>query len=142
MPDYLGSCRCGATTTRLRSGLPPEHIHPRSDAITCNFCRQHDGVWISDPQGVLMIDRGNKTTVSQFASEQVRFHFCAECREMIYAIFADPNGVEVAVVRIGLFKDIVSIARSVTKTTFEAESIDSANARRLRNWTPVVWFPT
>ena len=60
---------------------------------------------------------------------------------MTYAIFADPGSTEVAVVRVGLFKDIAAAAKPVAITNLEGESTAIARARRLKNWTPVVWLP-
>src|SRR6478609_6263349 len=106
---YLGSCRCGATRVTFCSRLTPEEFRPRSDAQTCGFCREHGGIWISDPRGRLLLDANNETTVTRFASGEVAFHFCAKCRELTYAIFRElTNERQLAVVRRALFSQIAA----------------------------------
>src|SRR6187399_2794150 len=68
MPEYVGTCACGRVEVRLRSELAPGEFQPRSDAATCAFCREYDGVWISDPRGTLMVPATDETIARTFAS--------------------------------------------------------------------------
>src|SRR5437867_4505961 len=105
MHEYLGTCACGRIEVHLLSGLASSQFQPRSDADTCQFCREHDGVWISDPKGLLRLRASDRTSVSTFASGQVQFHFCSECRTLVYAVFEDgTRDMAVAVVRLALFE--------------------------------------
>ena len=134
---YLGSCGCGATKVSLRSRLAPDEFQPRSDAQTCEFCRRHRGVWISDPRGSLLIDAGNETTVTRFASGEVAFHFCAKCGDLTYASCVDLGAQrQVAVARRDLFEVIRAAAKPVAVTNFEAALLADARKRRAENWTP------
>lgn len=134
--EYPGSCACGAVVLRLRSARTPDAFRPRSDAATCAFCRAHDGVWISDPAGVLALSAADRTVVRSFASEQVAFHVCAACGDVGYALF-EHAGRTVGVVRVALFAAIRSAAQPVATTSFEGESVADAAQRRLATWTPV-----
>jgi len=136
MREYVGACACGSVEVRLTSALAPSEFQPRSDASTCAFCREHDGVWISDPAGALAIRAADRTSVRTFASERVGFHFCAACNELVYATFGDSSR-EVAVVRAALFEAIRSAARPTLATNFEGEQLEGARQRRLEKWTPV-----
>jgi len=112
MVEYIGKCSCGAVEARLSSNLAPEQFQPRSDASSCGFCREHDGVWISDP--------------------------AAACGDLAYALFADASQeTAVAVVRVGLFEAIRSAARPVLVTSFEGETVEAGRQRRVAKWTPV-----
>jgi hypothetical protein len=142
MQTYVGKCGCGRLEVRLESPLAADEFQPRSDAATCGFCREHDGVWISDPNGTLELRAADRTNVRRFASEQVQFHFCAECHDLAYAVFADtPRDRAVAVVRIALFESIRVAARPTLITSFEVETPAVGRQRRLANWTPVLTRP-
>jgi len=132
---YIGSCRCGTTKVTLLSRWAPSEFLPRSDAQTCDFCRQHGGIWISDPLGRLVLDAKNETTVSRFASGEVAFHFCARCNELTYAT-SEGAQRRVAVARRDLFPEIAAAAQLVTVTNFEGASLTDARKRRAENWTP------
>ena len=137
MRKYIGRCRCRGTELHLRSRLLPEQFQPRSDAETCNFCKQYDGTWISDPEGTLVSQSHSATQVKKFASEQVQFHFCAACGELIFARAVALTGRWVAVARVALFEDIRHRARPVLPTVFDGESEEAAGSRRSKNWTPL-----
>jgi len=136
MNEYVGKCPCGRVEVRLLSELTPGQFQPRSDAQTCRFCSEHDGVWISDPRGTLELRPADATSVRTFASEQVRFHFCSVCNTLVYATFEDaPRSV--AVVRVALFESIRRAALPTLTTNFETENVASGRQRRLEKWTPV-----
>lgn len=135
---YVGRCACGSLEVWLESGLAAETFQPRSDAPTCAFCREHDGVWISDPNGALDLRAADRTSVRRFASAQVEFHFCFTCGELGYAIFADaPRDAAVAVVRVALFEAIRTATQPTITTSFEGEPLAVGRQRRLAKWTPV-----
>ena len=136
MREYIGNCPCGRVDVRLSSELTPGQFQPRSDAQTCRFCREHDGVWISDPRGTLGLRAGDETSVRAFASEQVQFHLCSACGTLVYASFEDVSRT-VAVVRLALFESIRSAALPTVITNFETESVEVGRQRRLEKWTPV-----
>jgi hypothetical protein len=136
MHEYIGKCVCGRIELRLASELAPAQFQPRSDAATCQFCSKHDGVWISDPSGMLRLSAAAATSVRRFASEQVQFHFCLACNTLVYASFEDESRA-VAVVRVALFESIRAAALPTLFTNFEAESVAAGRQRRLEKWTPV-----
>jgi hypothetical protein len=136
--EYLGRCSCGFVEICLRSRLAPNEFQPRSDAPTCHFCREHDGVWVSDPDGLLTLPPDSRTLVRRFASEEVRFHSCRQCESLVYALFEDEStGRAVAVVRVALLEVIRTAARPTLVTNFEGEGLAQGRRRRLENWTPV-----
>jgi hypothetical protein len=138
MHDYVGRCACGRTELHLLSGLDASQFQPRSDAATCAFCSEHDGVWISDPGGTLRLRSSDQTRIETFASGQVKFNFCPGCDSLLYATFEDvAAGRSVAVVRLALFETIRAAAPRAMTTTFEGETLARGQQRRLENWTPV-----
>jgi hypothetical protein len=137
MREYIGWCPCGRIEVRLCSELTTGQFEPRSDAQTCRFCSEHDGVWISDPRGTLRLPAAaGATRVRRFASEQVQFHFCAACDTLVYASVEDPSRT-VAVVRVALFESIRIGALPTLSTDFGEESVAAGRQRRLEKWTPV-----
>jgi hypothetical protein len=135
---YVGRCACEGVEVRLVSGLAAERFQPRSDAPTCAFCREHDGVWISDPSGALELRADDRNSVRRFGSGEVGFHFCHVCRELAYAAFTDATrGDEVAVVRVALFDSIQAAAQPTVVTNFDGEPVAVGRQRRLAHWTPV-----
>ena len=136
MREYVGRCTCGRIEVRLFSRLAPGQFQPRTDAPTCRFCSEHDGVWISDPNGTLRLRTADATSVRTFASEQVRFHFCSACNTLVHAGFEDASRA-VAVVRLALFGSIRGAAQPTVITNFESETVAAGRQRRLAKWTPV-----
>jgi len=136
MNEYVGQCACGRIEVRLLSGLSPSQFQPRSDAPTCRFCSEHDGVWISDPNGTLGLQAAARTRITRFGSEQVQFHFCSECDALVWAIFEDASKA-VGVVRVSLFESIRAAGPPTVVMSYEEETVASGRQRRLARWTPV-----
>ena len=136
MVEYLGRCSCGRVELRLESEIRPEQFQPRSDAATCSFCREHDGVWVSDPRGSVEVVSSQATRVQRTASRQVAFHFCPGCGDLAHAT-VESSGRAVAVMRVALFESIRGAAAPAVVTNFEGESVEAAQRRRLAGWTPV-----
>src|SRR6266542_4188466 len=138
MHEYVGKCACGRIEVHLLSGLAPNDFQPRSDAETCQFCRKHDGVWISDPNGTLRLRAADQTSIRTFGTGRVQFHFCSRCDNLVYAIYGDESRDEfVAVVRMALFESIRSAASPTLITNFERETLAVGRQRRREKWTPV-----
>lgn len=138
MFEYEGRCSCGRVELRFESELAPEKIQPRSDAATCRFCREHDGVWISDPRGTLEVHSAEVTRIERTGSRQVAFHFCPGCGDLVYATLEDESsGRVVGITRIALFEKIRDAAPPVRALNFDGEAVEAARKRRLANWTPL-----
>jgi hypothetical protein len=137
--EYLGKCLCGQVKLTLFSKIAAEDFRPRSDAQFCEFCRAHDGVWISDPKGSISLRARDLTRVERFASGQVQFHFCAVCGTLEYALFEDAAAPRkrVAVARLALFDAIPRRNLPVDEFNFESETLEAAGIRRLKYWTPI-----
>lgn len=138
MAEYPGQCPCGHVELNLFSQLAPEDFRPRSDARTCSFCRAHDGVWISDPKGLIVAHRENRTNVKRFASGQVQFHFCRDCEILVYASLEDADEQKsVAVARLAIFDAIARLRLPIAEMNLEDETVEAARRRRLLTWTPL-----
>jgi hypothetical protein len=122
----------------LYRSLRPEDFVARSDAQTCRFCAQHDGVRISDPNGYLEITADNSTEITRNGSGLVEFHFCTGCKQLAYAIYLNElSDKSVAVARLALFSEIALEALLVRPTDFAGETLADSRDRRLQYWTPV-----
>lgn len=138
MEEYLGKCPCGQVQLTLFIEIAAKDFTPRSDAKFCEFCRAHDGVWISDRKRSISLRAGDRTCVERFASGQVQFHFCAVCETLVYALFEDAVlKKRVAVARIALFDAIPCRHLPVAEFNLERETPNAARSRRLMNWTPI-----
>src|SRR5262249_46899024 len=49
-----GSCHCGRIAFSFSSTIPPEKYNPR--ACDCSFCQRHGALFISDPNGSLVLE--------------------------------------------------------------------------------------
>jgi hypothetical protein len=123
----------------FETSIAPDRIQPRSDAATCGFCREHDGVWVSDPVGMLRVATDDGTRVQRFASEAVAFHFCPACGVLVYALFRDEASPPVGIARVGLFESLRAVAPPPIVTCFEGELPETGRRRRIERWTPVSW---
>jgi hypothetical protein len=138
MREHTGRCPCGRIEVVLATDVAADRLQPRSDAATCAFCREHDGVWVSDPAGSLVVRADDGTDARRFASRQVAFHFCPDCAALVYALFRDPlSPAVVGVVRLGLFPALRAVAPPPVVTSFDGEPADHGLRRRLQRWTPV-----
>src|SRR5262245_46468838 len=82
-----GSCHCGRITFSFSSMIPPEKFTPRS--CDCSFCQRHDALYISDPNGSLVVDVKEATALGeyQFAHKLATFLFCRNCGVLVAVLF-------------------------------------------------------
>jgi hypothetical protein len=90
MPDlYLlqGSCHCGRIAFSFSSRIPPEKFTPR--ACDCSFCQRHGALYISDPDGSLVLDVKEATALGeyQFRHKLATFLFCRNCGVVVAVLF-------------------------------------------------------
>lgn len=78
-----GGCRCGNVTLEVHLSSEPERYNPR--ACDCNFCREHDAVYVSDPNGsvVVRVEAMSNLKFVQQGHGFAEFIFCAVCEQLI-----------------------------------------------------------
>ena len=136
-PQYEGACHCGAVGYVLRTSLPPKAWTLR--ACQCTFCRAHAVVTTSDPDGSLefVVSDPGALNRYRFGLHTADFLICRNCGVYIGALMEGAQGrfgiVNLHALRASAIELSVSSARD-----YGAESAGERNARRERQWTPVV----
>lgn len=85
MANYTltGGCRCGKVALEVNLALEPKRYNPR--ACDCNFCREHDAAYVSDPNGSVVIrtDTMSNLKFAQQGDELAEFLFCVACNQLL-----------------------------------------------------------
>ncbi|MDE2090309.1 MAG: aldehyde-activating protein [Gammaproteobacteria bacterium] len=92
-----GSCHCGNILMDMELARAPDTYQPR--ACNCDFCRQHNAAYVSDPQGSLAIwikDQNLSGKYSQ-GSGQAAFLFCKHCGVLVGVYYSHEGRVYAAV---------------------------------------------
>lgn len=133
--QYKGSCSCGHVNYLLSSNLKQAAFIPRSDLSHCEFCKQYDGVWISDANGVLEIAPEANTKIRHHGERQVEFHFCTLCDELCFALYKAENKY-FSVIRLHTIFAKEDEVGGIQFTDFRGETTEQSRLRRMDKWTP------
>jgi len=128
-----GSCHCGNLTYAMQTRFTRETLAPR--ACGCSFCRKHDAISASDPDGSVSFGIRDPAAVSRyrFGLRTADFLVCRACGIYVGAVM-ERNGRQWAIVnlRASEFYDLPAAAVS-----YDAENEAVRIDRRLSRWTPV-----
>jgi hypothetical protein len=136
MPEFLGGCHCGNIELRVTLTKPPEEIDVRADQ--CSFCRKHDALSISDPQGLARIVVKDERRLSRyrFGLRTADFFVCARCGVYVAAVCDTPAGLK-TVVNIRALADFARFTATLRPVSYEGEDVAGRLARRAARWMPV-----
>jgi hypothetical protein len=137
MRNILGKCHCGNIAYEF---LWPESGHEIPvRACSCTFCRKHNGVYTSHPQGQLIARVSDQSHVNKYAfgTKTAEFFICTTCGVVPFVI-SQIQGQTYAVVNVNTFEDVNPEDLMSSVTNFDSESIDGRLQRRARNWIPQV----
>ena len=97
MHPLTGSCHCGNIRVELELTRSPESFHPR--ACDCDFCSKHAAAWISDPDGSLRIQIGEKGQAARYrqGSALAELIFCGNCGILVCALHRGDGSLHAAV---------------------------------------------
>lgn len=78
-----GGCHCGKVTLEVNLPSELESYNPR--ACDCDFCRENDAAYLSDPNGRVVIRTNTMANLNFFrqGNELAEFLFCAACRQLL-----------------------------------------------------------
>lgn len=78
-----GGCRCGKVTLEVHLTSEPKGYNPR--ACDCDFCREHDAAYVSDPNGsvVVQVDAMSSLKFVRQGSELAEFILCKACDQLV-----------------------------------------------------------
>jgi hypothetical protein len=133
--EYFASCHCGALAARYRTALPVAAWSVR--ACRCSFCRAHEALATSDPDGRLEFRaaRPERLKRYRFGSMLTDFLLCSECGVYLGAqLTSAPFGI----LNARALVPIPSNLPPAQPMDFAAESASEKTTRRQARWTPLM----
>lgn len=138
--DYAGSCHCGAIGFRYRTAIDPREWSVR--ACQCSFCRAHDALSISDPDGQIVFTAPRPESLGKyrFGLKTADFLLCGECGVYIGALI-ETGGRAFGIVNLHAFTVIPENLAAAAPVSYDGEATGGRVTRREQRWTPVTDFP-
>ena len=138
--DFTGSCHCGAIGFTLRSKKRPARWSVR--ACQCSFCRAHDALSTSDPDGELEFTASRPEYLQKyrFGLGTADFLLCRNCGIYIGAAIETANGCFGIINTHALEKQPRKLAKPVP-ISYDGENTEGRVSRRGERWTPVSNLP-
>ncbi len=140
MKSYAGTCHCGAIGFEFRTAVAPADWSVR--ACQCAFCRAHDALSCSDPDGDLAFSAAEPEALNRyrFAMRTADFLVCRSCGVYIGAVIETANG-RYGIVNTHALRDAPKDMAGVAPISYDAERKGGRIARRESRWTPVSDVP-
>ena len=134
---YEGTCHCGAVGYVFRTQLPPHAWTLR--ACQCGFCRAHAVVTTSDPHGTLefVVRDAGALNHYRFGLLTADFLICRNCGVYIGAAMRGAQG-RFGIVNLHALRVPVVELELSSPRDYGAEHAAERNARRERQWTPII----
>jgi len=97
MHKVSGGCHCGNMLVDLELARAPDTYNPR--ACDCDFCRQHNAAYVSDPRGSLTIQIKDEHLSGRYrqGSGQAEFLFCRNCGVLVSVLYRNNGRLYAAV---------------------------------------------
>ena len=137
---YEGGCHCSALSFCYTTGRSPGDWSVR--ACQCRFCRMHDALSTSDPQGTLEF-AGNDPTALQryrFALMTADFLICRRCGVYVGAVIETQDG-RFGIINTHALRSTPSNIADVGAISYDLEDAAGRISRREERWTPVINVP-
>lgn len=133
--EYPGSCHCGAIGYRYRTTVAPDQWSIR--ACQCRFCRAHDALSASDPNGFLEFtaDKPKLLNRYRFGLRTADFLLCHECGVYIGALIETESGRFGIINTHALLRQPDSLA-ATEPMSYNSENVGGRVSRREERWTP------
>ena len=122
---YSGQCPCKSTTVEVQLPRALQTYSPRS--CTCEFCQAHDGTYLSDPEGSMVIHSVRSLKTRYQGDEIAQMIHCADCDALISAAIENDVGL-LGNVRVSLLANISELE----PVTMIAPQTLSADEKRVR----------
>jgi hypothetical protein len=134
--SYAGRCHCGAIGFTYRTAITPERWSVR--ACQCTFCRAHDALSSSDPQGSLEFREHEPGTLRRyrFGGRTADFLICGRCGVYIGARM-QVDGRTFGIINVHALAPAPSGLPAPTPMSYEGEDAGARRDRRLARWTPM-----
>jgi len=137
---FNGSCHCGAIGFTYRTILSPSEWPIR--ACQCSFCRCHDALSTSDPQGDLSFhaERPDCLQRYQFGLRTADFLLCRNCGVYLGAVMFSGQSMY-GIINTHALKPQPEHLAETQPIDYEGEKTDGRVSRRIDRWTPVSSCP-
>lgn len=85
----VGSCRCGTVSLEVELSREQGSYHPR--ACDCDFCREREAAYVSDPAGCLRLKTRSLDSlrIERQGSQQAEFLSCQACGTLLAVRWQD-----------------------------------------------------
>lgn len=136
---YEGGCHCRALRYQLKTRREPLDWSIR--ACQCRFCRMHDALSSSDPEGCLKF-RADAGTLQRyrFALQTADFLLCRVCGVYVGAVIETPSAA-FGIINTHTLDDTFSDLAAVEPISYDNEDQGGRVNRRAERWTPVATLP-
>jgi hypothetical protein len=136
--SYSGACHCGAIGFTYHTARDPTTWPVR--ACQCSFCRAHQVLSTSDPNGRIELSNPQTEALSRyrFGERTADFLICRDCGVYIGAVIETPRG-QFGIVNLRAFGLMPAGLPEPTPMEYGSESREERIARRELRWSPVVW---
>lgn len=133
---YRGSCHCRAVGFIYRTAAVPEDWAIR--ACQCSFCRAHDALSASDPQGALEFFASIPENLQRyrFGLQTADFLLCRHCGVYIGAEINTPSG-RFGIINTHALQDRTLELATATAIAYDGEDVTGRVLRREQRWTPL-----
>ena len=138
--DYTGSCHCGAIGFSYRTDIRPGRWSIR--ACQCSFCRAHDAMSTSDPDGELEFTATKPGMLQKyrFGLGTADFLLCRHCGIYVGAAIESDNGKFGIINTHALVEEPDQLANPLP-ISYDSENTEGRVSRRGERWTPVTSLP-
>jgi hypothetical protein len=136
LTSHEGRCHCGAIGFAYRTAQPGERWSIR--ACQCTFCRLHDALSTSDPQGGLTFEIREPELLQRyrFGGRTADFLICRRCGVYIGAQMA-AGGRVFGIINVHALRAPPSGLPTPVAMSYEGEGASERLDRRLQRWTPM-----
>lgn len=138
--SYTGSCHCGSISYVYSTALPPEDWSIR--ACQCAFCRAHDALSTSDPQGRIVFSATDSSLLQRyrFALRTADFLLCRNCGVYIGAVIEADSG-RYGIINTHSLTPVPANIAAIAPISYDGEDSSGRVSRREERWTPVSDVP-
>ena len=138
--SYSGSCHCGSIGYVYSTALPPEDWSIR--ACQCAFCRAHDALSTSDPQGRIVFSAPDSSLLQRyrFALRTADFLLCRNCGVYIGAVIEADSG-RYGIINTHSLTPVPANIAAIAPISYDGEDSSGRVSRREERWTPVSDVP-
>ena len=135
MPEYVGSCHCGAIGYRYRTPRDPSLWTVR--ACQCGFCRAHRVLSTSDPESSIEFQTVRPESLNRyrFGERTADFLICRECGVYIGALIETARG-SFGIINLNALRPLPSSLPEPVPMEYGAESREQRIERRELRWAP------